>query len=588
MKKFFLFLTLLTLSVGQMWGANATMTGGTNATASTFSSASGYKCGTGKGGGSMTVTIPAGATVLSVYVAGWSGDNPTVNISRSSGTISSSSVSPTCDSGISGGSSSYTLANAESTYLQTFTLSSVNSETTVTFSTSAKNKRFGVWGAKICYSPTSLTNTTIGSTTATLGWSDAKNVNSYEVYYSTSSTAPTASSSGTTTTSKSINLTSLTSSQQYYWWVRAYDSYCKSAWVAGSSFTTTASGCTNNINIGKGSESHGTFELSKSGSQATCSGLSVVVTPDADDHYHVSSVSATTGETGTDNGDGTWTITYAANTTGSSTINVVFAEDPAATISFENAGTPAPTTTGYYVDDSYTLPSSNNYSCSGGKTFVGWSTVEVASQDTKPSSNFHEPGASVTLGASQTFRAVFANATPGEAVKYDPFSATLGGSNGNTITSGYTLTTQASSQAGYYQDGSGTLRYVQVASTTAMFSSTPSSISVTAKIGGGTSNTDLANPVYAQLVDANGDPIGTAAIITEHITTNTGDTYSNISIPTTGITSAYGLRIYHTKESGYNVRYYSMSLSYTVDGTTYSAYSTTCCSPLGSINGSVF
>ena len=351
--------------------------------------------------------------------------------------------------------------------------------------------------------------------------------------------------------------------------------------------TVAASGCTNNINIIKGSESHGTFTLDKDGSQATCSGLSVVVTPSAADHYHVGSVSATTGETGSDNGDGTWTITYAADVTGSSTINVVFAEDPAATISFENAGTPAPTTTGYYVDDSYTLPSSNNYSCSGGKTFIGWSTVPVASQDTKPSSNFHEPGASVTLGASQTFYAVFANATPGEAVKYDPFSATLGGSNGNTITSGYTLTTQAESKAGFYQDGSGTLRYVQVASTTAMFTSTPSSITVTAKIGGGTSNTDLANPVYAQLVDANGDPIGTAAIITEHITTNTGDTYSNISIPTTGITSAYGLRIYHTKESGYNVRYYSMSLSYTVDGTTYSAYSTDCCSPLASINGSI-
>ena len=248
---------LLTFGINTVWGANATMTAGTAATASTFSSASGYKCGSSSGGGSMTVTIPANATVLSVYIAGWNGDNPSVSISRSSGTISPSSVSPTCDSGISGTGTSYTLANSESTYLKTFTLSNVGSQTTVTFSTSAKKKRFGVWGAKICYSPTSPTNTTIGSTTATLSWTDSKNVNNYEVYYSTSSTEPTAGSSGTTTTSKSINLTSLTASTKYYWWVRAYDSYCKTAWVAGTAFTTTAAATT--VSLTKAGQNNGSF-----------------------------------------------------------------------------------------------------------------------------------------------------------------------------------------------------------------------------------------------------------------------------------------------------------------------------------------
>ncbi len=318
---------ILTIGSGNVWGANATMTGGTNATASTFSSASGYKCGTGSAGGSMTVTIPAGATVLSVYIAGWSGDNPTVSISRNSGTISSSSVSPTCDSGISGSGTSYTLANAESTYLQTFTLSSVNSQTTVTFSTSSKKKRFGVWGAKICYSPTSPTNTTIGSTTATLGWSDAKNVNNYEVYYSTSSTAPTASSSGTTTTSKSINLTSLTSSQQYYWWVRAYDSYCKTAWVAGTSFTTTSAGTS--VSLSKGAETNGTFSLSTSSVTTTSSAQTVTVTCSPNTGYYVSAISATNPATcpsaitygGSNNSR---TVIYPTGANGESTISVTF------------------------------------------------------------------------------------------------------------------------------------------------------------------------------------------------------------------------------------------------------------------------
>lgn len=565
------------------------MTGGTNATASTFSSASGYKCGTGKGGGSMTVTIPAGATVLSVYVAGWSGDNPTVSISRSSGTISSSSVSPTCDSGISGGNSSYTLANAESTYLQTFTLSSVNSETTVTFSTSAKNKRFGVWGAKICYSPTSPTNTTIGSTTATLGWSDAKNVNSYEVYYSTSSTAPTASSSGTTTTSKSINLTSLTSSQQYYWWVRAYDSYCKSAWVAGSSFTTTASGCTNNINIGKGSESHGTFELSKSGSQATCSGLSVVVTPDADDHYHVGSVSATTGETGTDNGDGTWTITYAADVTGESTINVVFAEDTKYTLNYHDGSGDGTKTNVYEGTNLITALGTPAASCDKTSTaFVGWTTTEIATKtDTKPTLVAANAVVNSTTEAEKYY-AVYAQVGEG-GTPTDKFSVTLNTAN-PTAPTGYTLT-QATEwkNSTHRQDGSNDPAYVKIYhSSTKLFSTLPTSITIKAGLYGGTAR-DMTSDgedsyPYVFFTDNAGNEItGSARAICTSVTASSEEKSVNMDVSKAA--NAYGIGIRHKKISGFNLRYSSLAVSYA--NVTYTNYVTTCCTELGSINGSV-
>ena len=78
----------------------------------------------------------------------------------------------------------------------------------------------------------------------------------------------------------------------------------------------------------------------------------------------------------------------------------------AATITLNNY-TGSATTTGYHYGDSFTLPSTNSYNCND-KTFVGWSTVTVASTNTKPASNFYEPGASVTLGTTNTFYAVFA------------------------------------------------------------------------------------------------------------------------------------------------------------------------------------
>ena len=80
-----------------------------------------------------------------------------------------------------------------------------------------------------------------------------------------------------------------------------------------------------------------------------------------------------------------------------------------ATITLNNYSGSA-TTTGYYEGDDFTLPSENSYTC-GTKTFVGWSTVEVSTTNTKPTSNYYEPGASVTLGATNTFYAVFATVT---------------------------------------------------------------------------------------------------------------------------------------------------------------------------------
>ena len=156
------------------------------------------------------------------------------------------------------------------------------------------------------------------------------------------------------------------------------------------------------------------------------------------------------------------------------------------------------------------------------------------------------------------------------------FSTTSLGST-NTVTTGYTVSATASAKSGYYQDGSGTSGVTIYNTTTPMFTSTPSAISLTVSIGAGSGNLDFSDYVYATLVNGSGTAIGTAVQITNHVTTSTGDSYI-VSIPTTGITSANGIYLYHTKESGKNIRYYSASLSITTGGstTTYSNYSTQC------------
>ena len=93
-----------------------------------------------------------------------------------------------------------------------------------------------------------------------------------------------------------------------------------------------------------------------------------------------------------------------------------------ATVTLSEAGQEK-TVEGKYVGDSYELPSTSTQTC-GTKTFVGWSTVEIATPGDKPTSNFYEPGATVTLSAEQTFYAVYA--TEGEGGG-NVFDGTAGG-----------------------------------------------------------------------------------------------------------------------------------------------------------------
>ncbi|MCI6419650.1 MAG: hypothetical protein MR794_05065 [Bacteroidales bacterium] len=348
-----------------------------------------------------------------------------------------------------------------------------------------------------------------------------------------------------------------------------------------------AASCDNKVTISKGSETNGTFTLDKTGEQNACDALSVTVTPSPAEHFHVASVSATnpatTGTAGeaVDNGDGTWTITYSANAKGASTINVTFAEDSKASITLSEAGATTTDATTYYVGDSYILPSTTEASC-GTKVLVGWSTVTVSETDIKPASNFYEKGETVTLEASQTFYAVFANASGG----------------GGGAPTAYTAGDEGTYVLAIYVSGT----WYALPANPTVSSGKISGVEITVSNTGGVdyvTNADgfewtIANATNGQTISdgsnyiyhSNGGSSGT------NLTYGNGTTYTwTIESEQNGLTfkgtngttvGSRGLLASGTTFGGYSLSnedasgYYRIHVLPIGGGTTYSAYSTTC------------
>ena len=142
---FFVLLTTLTLGVGNAWGAEVTMTAGTNGSACTVNGINGIKVGTSKAGGDMTITVPKGATSLQLYAAAWKGVNGlSINITPESN-VNPTSISLTADKGINA-NSPFTLDGDTASFKHEVTLSNITSETTLTLKSSTA-ERFVVWGA---------------------------------------------------------------------------------------------------------------------------------------------------------------------------------------------------------------------------------------------------------------------------------------------------------------------------------------------------------------------------------------------------------------------------------------------------------
>lgn len=216
LKLFLSALLLTTFSIGQMWGADATMTAGANGSACKVNNKDGIKVGTSKAGGDMSITVGSGATKLTLYAAAWKGVSG-LSLTITGATVNPESIILVADDGISN-DSPFTLSGTESNFKYEISLSNVTTEKTIKF-TSSTTKRFVIWGATYetsggstptCATPTfsPAAGTFYGSQEITL----ATTTTGASIYYTLDGTAPSTSSSvysaaipvGTTTTIKAI------------------------------------------------------------------------------------------------------------------------------------------------------------------------------------------------------------------------------------------------------------------------------------------------------------------------------------------------------------------------------------------------
>ena len=133
----------------------------------------------------------------------------------------------------------------------------------------------------------------------------------------------------------------------------------------------------------------------------------------------------------------------------------------------------------------------------------------------------------------------------------------------SATTSGYTFTMEnGNNKTTYIQDkDSSTGLDLKLVKTdgTAIFSSTPTTITLMVKVGGGSTKDPLTNNVIGYLIDSEGNNIAsTATTVTTKVENTTGKEYS-VTMPL--VSEAYGIRISHAKETSYNIRVYAISFS---------------------------
>ncbi|MBQ4394580.1 MAG: chitobiase/beta-hexosaminidase C-terminal domain-containing protein [Paludibacteraceae bacterium] len=324
----------------------------------------------------------------------------------------------------------------------------------------------------------------------------------------------------------------------------------------------------------------GTVALSST-SVAEGSTATATATPAA--HYTFTSWSISgTGSTLSSTTENPTTVTMG---TANATVTATFTAVSKASITLSEAGATTTDNTTYYVGDTYTLPTSTSTSC-GTKVLVGWSSVEVAETNTKPSSNYYEKGAEVTLAATQTFYAVFATAGGGGA----PTAYTAGDEGDFVIASKvgdnwYALPTNPTVSSGKITgvaitvNTSGGIDYV-----------------TTANASGYTWT--IADATYGQTISdgtkkiyhSNGGVSGTDLTYGNSTTLTWDITYSSPWLTFRGKSSAEssnsrGMLFNGSVFGGYSLgnadesSYYHIRVLPISDGTTYSAYSTSCAAP---------
>ena len=185
--------------------------------------------------------------------------------------------------------------------------------------------------------------------------------------------------------------------------------YRKTGGTTYSEFTTSCAACEKSVTIVKGTETNGTFTINKTGAQETC-GAAVVVT--------VSNISAAAGyqfkqitQSGIDEGvtinQNNRTVTYAKNTTGTSTITVEFEEKPKYEVKFHDRGTVIST---QQVTKGTTANIPDREAVCDGFTFVGWWTAELEADNTTEKTWVTD----FTINVAKDFYAIYSHTEQGQ------------------------------------------------------------------------------------------------------------------------------------------------------------------------------
>ena len=325
-------------------------------------------------------------------------------------------------------------------------------------------------------------------------------------------------------------------------------------------YTTSPDCCVNTITITKGSDpAHGTFSLDKSGTVCIDGGnASVTVTATPDTHYHLATVTSTSGTPGTISGN-TCTITgISANTT----INVTFAADPKDVVNWYVSGTP--TQEEKYAGETLagiTAPTTDD--CYGSKVFVGWTADDSYEDDSNaPDDLFTDPTTKTMPAGGTNYYAVFADAGNGGSANLIAYDGTgimtleeIEGVSQNGVS------TYADGQAPYLLKFDDSGDYIQFA-----LPSVPTALSFNYKMIGGANASTMT---IKECATASGTYSDVQAL------SISGSQNSSGTLTTTATFTKQYVRMVFTKGSNVGVG----AITITGAGTSYSGYTTSCVIP---------
>ena len=216
-----------------------------------------------------------------------------------------------------------------------------------------------------------------------------------------------------TITNTSNTVTTITGS-----WTSAFQLKMGSQWRAGTVVVTytPAASCDKEVKVVKGTPSNGSFNISKDGTYKTCDEALVITLSNikANDGYQVGQITQTGINSGVTIDQENKTVTYAQNTSGTSTINVTFTALETHSVTWMVNGTEynagSPTTQVYDGGQVTTLPTAPDPAKYCGQVFAGWTKSPIDGEiDTEPSVLFTTAANSPAITDDITFYAVFAD-----------------------------------------------------------------------------------------------------------------------------------------------------------------------------------